>query len=416
MDLKSYMATVQNYLDSMTEQQMRDWILSQARTVEKERRQTFLENLTGTQKVVFSLTTEEISQWCRQIEEGKLYLQTQQEEYYEEGEWDSDWRTVYYDRAGILPYLHKALENSCKMVAAREYKKAGCLLDRLCRLEIHHEPEEEYWEDDCEPMTLERLSEEELLDIDFDELSLNLIYAVYQSTQGEERIQKLYEYLSWSICGGITMTDVFAFGPEELPDMEGFMQQWHDYLQGIPGDRAAELLTDACVYIGGEERLLNTARETVKLHPYLYKACCQKALEEENWDGCISVGLEAVRKISVNKVIRGQIAEISFQAAKQLQDETMKLEFSKAAFFSEPDCVRLLRLYQFHDTCLLTDSIKRLDEIPEKPFLRYAEDSYKEQQETSINEKNLKDVYRFMLGDFEWGWKNGSEGKASYLG
>ncbi len=405
MDFKQYMTAVEKQLDSMTGQQMKSWILTQARIVDEGQRQDFLNNLSGKKPEILSLNAGEIHAWCEQVESGTLYFETEQEEYYEEGDWDSDWRTIYYDAFDIIPYLTKAFETCQKLVLVGEYETAYALLDRLCRIEFYTDFEEEDWLGDEEPLTLEKLAEEGMLTIDFAKLSQNLLYACYQSTNGEERLRKLYEYLIWKMCGGVKMTDVFAFGPEPLPGTAEFMENWHAYLSHTPGDRAAELLADACIYLGGEEKLRITAAETVDMHPCLYIIYCQRRMEAEDWMDCVSVGQTAVETIHVNKEIRGKIAEIAFQAAEHLNDyDRMKL-FGKAIFFSKPDCAGLLRLYRLGDIKLIEDAGKRLEEITAEPFMANRGYFNREQRETNIPDQKQKAVYRFMLGDFEYGWE-----------
>lgn len=406
MDFKQYMTAIEKQLDSMTGKQMKNWVLTQARVVEEEQRQGFLDNLSGKKPEVLPLSIEEIHAWCEQVEDGTLYFETEQEEYYDEGDWDSDWRTIYYDTFDILPYLTKALEACQKLVRMGEYESAYALLDRLCRLEFCTDFDEEDCFGDEELLTLEGLAEEDMLTVDFAKLSQNLLYTCYQSTGGKERIGKLYEYLTWEMCKEVKMTDVFAFGPEPLPGALEFMEDWHAYLSDTPGDRAAELLADACIYLGGEEKLRKTAAEAVELYPRLYMICCQRRMEEEDWKGCMSVGQAAVETIDVNKEIRGQIAEIAFQAAEHLEDHDRMKLFGKAIFFSKPDCAGLLRLYRLGDMKLIEEAGRRLEEIPAGPFMGNRGYFNSEQKETDIPDPAEKAAYRFMLGDFAYGWKN----------
>ena len=44
---------------------------------------------------------EQIQIWQKQIDEGDLYLDTEEYEDYSNGYWDADWITEYYDNQGI---------------------------------------------------------------------------------------------------------------------------------------------------------------------------------------------------------------------------------------------------------------------------------------------------------------------------
>lgn len=414
MDFKSYITKIEDHLDSMTEEQMKTWILSQARVVEEEERQSFMESLTGDMKIKLPLSVEEVYDWCQQIEDGDLYFETEQEEFYEEGDWEADYRTIYYDNADILSTLYKAIETGRQLVMTGDYETAAPLLDRICRLEFHLDSEDDYWSDDADLLSLEDTARE-LGPIDFYGLSLNLLYACYQSASGRNRVQSLYQYLTWEMCEGVKMTDVFAFGPEELSDADLFMQEWHEYLQSIPADRAAELLVDACIYLGGEEKLKETAEKAAVLHPLLYKVCCAKRYEAGDWEECVKLGKSAIEAINVDKKIRGEIAHISAKAAEKIKDKHLRREFYKAAFFSKPDCFHLLRLYALKDKKLLEEAQRRLEHIPAGPFCGNAGAHNMEQKGTSISDEVLKKVFCFMLGDYESAWKQ-CRSELAYLG
>ena len=72
MDFKQYMTAVEKQLDSMTGQQMKSWILTQARIVDEGQRQDFLNNLSGKKPEILSLNAGEIRAWCEQVENGTL--------------------------------------------------------------------------------------------------------------------------------------------------------------------------------------------------------------------------------------------------------------------------------------------------------------------------------------------------------
>lgn len=414
MDFKSYITKIKEHLDSMTEEEIKSWVLSQARVVKEEERQAFLESLTGEKSINMPLGIEEIYNWCRQIEEGSLYFETEQEEYYEEWGREANYRTLYHDSQDILSTLDKAIETGRQLVMNGDYETAASLLDRICSLEFFCKSKEEWWGDDEELLTLEDVAEN-LSPVDFRELSMMLLYSSYQCCNESKRLETLYRYLTWEICKSVKMTDVFAFGPEELPDTDIFMQEWHTYLQDIPEDRAAELLVDACIYLGGEDKLQETAKKTAVIHPMLYKVCCENRFEAGDWAGCIRLGKEAAEALNVDKEIRGEIAHISVLAADKIKDEMMQKEFCKAAFFSKPDCYHLFRLYAQNDKKLLDEARERLEHIPAASFCGNARAHNMQHKETTVSESTLKEVFNFMLGDYDAAWYK-CQSEHDYLG
>ena len=56
----------------------------------------------------------QIQKWKNQIDEGELYLDTEEYEDYSRGYWESDWITEYYDNQGIGDNLFEnILPRSC---------------------------------------------------------------------------------------------------------------------------------------------------------------------------------------------------------------------------------------------------------------------------------------------------------------
>lgn len=398
MDYKSYITAVEKQLSQMTEEQKTDWIYARARIVEESQREKFLDNLTGRNKIYTELTPREILDWCQQVDEGKIYFETEEYEYYEEGEWESDWALEYHDIFGIIPFLEKAFKTCYQLLLQKEYNSTYQLLDTICRLEFHTDYEEYSLFTYDDGMTLEELAEKELLSINFKKLSLCLLYACYQTNTGSERIEKLYEHLLWKQCSTIVLTEVFAYGPEKIEDEVAFMKKWRNFLIDTTTDRAAELLVDACIYLGGDDYLLKTAEENVKNHPYLYKVCCERKYQGQDYAACIAIAETAVKQIDENQVIRAEISDIAIQSAKEMGNEINVDHFYKESFYSNPNSWHLLRLYKLQDENVVAEALKRVKSIETGPFSGNVGSD--EKKETEICDKDQKMLYRFMLGDY----------------
>lgn len=396
MDFKSYMAKVEKQIKQMSEEQKTEWIYEKARTVKEENRQSFLNSLSGKRTVSHGLSAEDIDAWCEQVEAEELYFVA---EYLEYG-WGYDEAIEYHDTCNIIPYLQKAIGVCTQLVAAKEYDPAYQLLDRIYRLEFAVKVDDEYEDEyEEEAINLQILQENALLPIDLKEFMLNLLYACCQETEGLERLAELYDYLLEGFDNKILLTDLFAFGPEEIKEKEKLMQEWRDYLLPVSSDRAVGLLVDACIFIGGEEELLKTARENVKLHPALYLEYCKRKVQEGDEKACMETAKEAIRRIDENKMVRADIADIAAKAAEVTGMDSELEHFYYTAFHSKPNAWHLLRLYQLKDSEVLKKAWKRVNYFKSVASNRIMES--KEQERSNIYDKRNIDIFQFLLGDYK---------------
>lgn len=404
MNFNQYISAVKEQLNQMSDSQKASWIYGQARKIEERDRQEFLACLSGKESVGRRLSAEEIFQWCRKVEEGEVYFSAEIYEEFEEGAWESELKGRYHDIFDLMPYLEHVKDICCLWMENEEYEIAYQILDRICQLEFRIECEENDYmlkEDPSYPnnlISLENLKREKLLSINLDELSLMLLYSCYQSVTGRKRLEAMHEYLVWGIGQKLVMTDAFAFGEDLRESPHAFMTAWRSFLMEISGDRSAELLVDACVFLGGEQQLLETARDNGSFHPYLYQAYCERKYLSGQYQNCVEAAREAIEHLDENKMIRGAIADIGAKAAKRLEDENAYARFCLDAFWSEPSSWHLLRLFTLSNSSVIEKAKERLERIstdlPEKRA-----DSV-EQKTTFLYEREQKMIYQFLLGDY----------------
>lgn len=413
MDFKTYMGKVEEQLKRMTAKQKTEWIYEQARIVSEESRQDFLDCLSGKKKEITGLSAEDIFHWCEQVEQEELYFEARYG--YEDAGWYSDEVIEYQDTLHIIPYLQKAIQVCEQLVAAKEYASAYRLLDRMYGLEfaVRLEEDEDYEE---EPIDLRTLKENGLLSMDLKEFMLNLLYACYQETTGLDRLEELYDYLTCGFDSNIRITDLFAFGPEEMKEKEAFMQEWRAFLLPIFNDRAIELLVDACVFIGGKEELLKTAREQIERHPALYLSYCKITYQEADYPSCVKIAKEAINRIEENKVIRGDIADIGAKAAETAGLEAELPEFYYAAFHSDPKVFYLLRFYKQNDAEIFKRALNRVEDLKQTISNKIGMTEYRncrEQEKTAISNQRYIMIFQFLLGDYKRVLKQCRQDKAA---
>lgn len=405
MNFNQYMTAVKNQLSQMSDAKKTHWICEQARKVEEEARQEFLDSLTGKKSLDMGLSEKEIYSWCDKVERGEIYFSAEIYEDFEEGAWESELKAEYEDRFNMMPYLEQVSDIGHLWCGQGEYEKAYRLFERIGRLKFSIVcVENDYMlkEDPCYPdnlLTLVSLKREGLLPINLDELSLNLLYSCYHAVAGKERLEAMYEYFTWEMCQKLVMTDVFAFREDMGESHRELMQEWRSFLMEIPGDRSGELLVDACVFLGADKLLLTTARERAKMHPFLYQACCERAYFARRYENCTEIAKEAARCLDENKIIRGTIADIGAKAAKKAGDEPAYEELCLAAFCSEPNSYHLLRLYTLPDAGVIQKAGERLEvvstDLPEDRAC------FREQETTLLYEKEQKLIFEFLLGNYQ---------------
>ena len=403
MNFKEFMQKVDNQLLTMTEKEKSAWIHEIARKQTEKQRGAFLDTLTNpfesSQQVLEqSIETKEIENWLLKIEEQKLYFECTYYEDYGENYWDRDEGYTYTDPFDIVPDLLKAFQTTEALLAAENYSKAAELYEWLCSIPFAaFDTESEDWLDG--ELDLEELVAEEMVNLDLKKIGLKLTYAQYQVTPMEKRPAVLFRYLSWEMCREIKIEEIFSAGPKEVADSDAFMQVWSTFLEKTPGDRAGELLTEACLYIGGIEYLCETAERTADVHPVLYENACFYLYDRQRLFECEKIGLKAIGHLPENLLIRGRIADIAENSAVELKHWESVRQFYVAAFYSNSTVLHYLRLFKLSDHSVITaEAAKFIQTLPED----FSWSGFN--TNTQLNENSLsasrKNVIRFFNHEF----------------
>lgn len=371
MEYKLYIEKIREQLDKMSEADKTAWIYLQARTTNESNRQRFLDSLLGNSGSNMELTPDEINRWCEAIESGEIYITRQWEEDYDSwNSWDPDYYESYIDEHGIEEFLTKALRTCRQLIFAKKYDIACLLLARITALEV------DICDDSLEGMTLKELVRNDVIMLNTKELFTALIYSCYQTYEGRKRLEMMYSYISRD--SDIYMTDAFAYGPEELQEIDSFMSEWRDFLAKKTGDRAGALLIEASMYIGGETMLLETAIKASTLHPALYEKYCQIMHDSGRHEECISVAKEALTHIDRNNPVCGSISELAIKSGQDNPD--LIKDFYISAFCGEPSMYHLLRLFMIDDSKMLSQALDRVD---------------------SMDNGTSKEIFKFVLGQYD---------------
>ncbi|QUH25718.1 hypothetical protein [Serpentinicella alkaliphila] len=402
MNYNEFMKSVDEKLSSMSEMEKAEWIHNMARTINENQRIIFLNSLTKKQEycpdISIKKEIKELEEWCRKIEDAEIYFQCTGYEEYGEGYWGRDYTYEYSDIFEIGKELSRAFQIAEDLLSQKEYQQAAALYDVLCSITFATlDSEIEEWSE----LGLEELVEEKLVILDLKSIALNMMYAKYQVTEGEERAAALYRHLSWDMCKNIKAEEMFTVGPEELKGIDRFMEDWISFLKNIDGDLAGDLLTEACIYQGGITRLCEEAREAWARHPILYKHVCKHLLHDNKEFECIKLGMEAIKVLPEKLIIRGNIANLVAKVAVQLNDTDIINQCYEAAFYSESNLYHYLRLFELSNYLNIADrAVKYAQTLPENSMW----EGYHKNKQMMVNSisKEHKMLLRFFNGEFDY--------------
>lgn len=388
MDYKAFITSVEEHLKEMSEKQKTKWIYELARKTPKDQRCDFLNKLCGHTNIRCELSVEEINNWCDEIEEGNLYFDA--EEYYSDNDWNDQWEIIYHDKHKIVPFFEKAVRYAYQCLIKKEYQAAEVIINRLLSLEFTYHEE---YSGECGTLTVNELISNELMTNNLNTMAFIQLYSCYQLNETQSRIHKLYHYFQQRECNGIVLTDLFAFGPERIKDEAEFTKQWCAFLKEQEGNRAATLLRDACLYIGGTDYLLQSASECAKLHPSLYLAYCKRMIEDQEYEKCIQATKTALTLIDADKAIRGDLCDFAILASKRTDRKDLNFFYTEA-FCAKPDAMHLLHFLTIDDASL-TEKVSKI--INNRKVIIGLNTSF-ENRTATFQSENLKAICCFMLG------------------
>ena len=332
--------------------------------------------------------------WKQQIDDGDLYLNTEEYEDYSSGYWDPDWVTEYYDNQGIGDKIMFSVRFAKDCVDDRRYEEANIIYNWLWEMEV-------YTDSECgESADLEMLEENNIIRTDMNQLALLTLYTDYQVLEPEKRAEDIYRYFCYGTFAELHMEDMFHVGRESLENTEQFWKDWIALLKTKRGDTEGRLLKEAVLYCDGIEGLVQMAEENADAHPSLYLAAMKEYARAYAYGKIEEIGKKALEKIDETLVVRGEIAIKAAFASSCLQHEEEMMRFCWECFRSDSTDKNFLRLfgtekmaerYGINGKEVLTKGIKGKQEY-------YGSDS--EQRKNMIND-NTYHTLRFYMGDFE---------------
>ena len=337
---------------------------------------------------------KQILEWQKQIDEGELYLDSEEYEDYSSGYWDADWITDYYDNQGVGDKIMYMIRFAEDCVDDRRYQEANEIYNWLWEMLVSTDNEF------SDPVGIEMLEDNNLIHTDLKQLALLTLYADYQVLQPEKRAEDMYLYFSFNTFSEIHMEEIFHVGKEKLKDTERFWNDWIELLKSKKGDLEARLLKESVLYYKGTKGLLEMAEENAFLHPSLYLAVMEEYEKEHFYEKIEEVGKNALDKIDANLVIRGEIALKAAYVSSHLMHKEEMMQFCWECFCSDSTVKNFLRLFGTEEMA------KRYGMRGKEVLINRTKGNQENNWRNSEFRRNMIDDYRyyslnFYTGNFE---------------
>ena len=394
MNLPQFLKMIDDTTSKMTKEELAESIHHIARTLPEERRDWLVSMLsddyieeTGTEETVPDDLYEELAK----IISGEYRLDSEYNE-----EWD-DWYAsdepdfLFEDNDDLLSVIEDAGSELHRLIACEEYEQARRIGHILLILEVQADGEYSDYNDDT--LNIEDLETYDLVDFSAKLMLLDIACAVYFTSSGQERAAALYRVgTHFNHFAGWTLEELMQHSPKELPDFDAFLKDWILYLQTKEDPAADDYLDEAMEMQADPVSALETARQSVKLHPELYL----KVLSlQDNVAARLETGLEALGSIDPNDIVRSEIALQTAETALKLGNAECAAYCRTEAFRSNSTAVNYLRALVNHpdyEKCLeeLQSMISDYHEQHFKSFLKH----------NRLGESTVR-FSRFLSGEFQ---------------
>ena len=237
---------------------------------------------------------DDLYKQLEKIISGKYRLDSEYNEMWDEWYNNEESEFVFEDNNGLLPIIEQACSELHRLVDSAEYNDACRLGQLLLNMEV--QVDGDYSDYDNDTLDLDDLEIYQLVTFFAKNVLLDIGCSVYFTYSGQKRTAELYRLVTrFDDFRNWTLQELMQHAPEELTDFDVFLKEWILHLQII------------------EE----PARQSVQIHPGLY----QKVMSKQDNDKLhLEIGLEALKSIEPNYIIRSEIALQTTEAAIRLND------------------------------------------------------------------------------------------------
>lgn len=380
MEYREYMEAVKQLIDDMNEKEKTEWLFAYAKSISNQDREKFVNDLKNIKKQDTNFNKKEFDCFIDDVNNKKSII-FYDDEYYDY-DYKYDFEIDYYDNDCIGYKAKYYFEIANDLLFSYCFDDAYYIYSRLFTLDIILRNEDI---DENEYITFIELIEKDIVHINAIEFLKGYGYLLLLI---EKDCNKFYQVMN--LYYSISIDDILAYGPKEISDIDIFINKWIHYLMKMSGDKAATLLTNACLYNDDVTQLLNVCRQCYQLHPSMYKKVCQLYMKNKDYEQAKMVAKEACENIVGDLKIKAEIADLILSYDK---DEY----FLSIAFIYDPT------VSHYFDAFLHLENTEKLkNEFITHSYIKKNNYDYKNYQNTIISlADNEKDIFYFLLGNYD---------------
>lgn len=354
MRRSSLIKAVRQIVPTMTQEQLAGFVLSFAENLNGQLADTYLEELTVQQKTRHSSNKnrvqkketnplkllEQLIPRIEKIEDEELSLDSEYNPMWDEwGDDDEENEFCFEDNEGIFPIIEQACKVVSMLLEQKYYRECAQLVKRL--LEMSISVDGDYYDD---TISLAQLDEEDVLDIDYHQLLLDGLYALYQQPELNGQLEQFFDIMARSECRHLTLTGVLQDREKNANQLFMFLEKWIPFLGKREGQRAAELLKEAIPLSHPTDGGLEIVERYAKVHPSLYVWLLEMGNQHYTHEKLVSIGETALSKLPYNYLVREKVALLTAEYALCLGRMETVEKLWLEAFRSNPTPENLLRL------------------------------------------------------------------------
>ncbi len=399
MNYREFLNEIDKKLLEMSEQEKTHLLHEFARITKEENREAFLKIMEKQNKIeakTYENQLNDIYNWFSKIDNKKIYFECTGDEVYDDYH-HGEWVYEYNDKFNIGNTLESFLHIAENLLYERNYKEACKLYSIIC-MTLY--PAIDIIFEETNQLTFKELHEENIIKVNLKHIAINLLYCQYKASPEERRVENIYECFHCNMFNNIHIDEIFSAGPEEIIEIDDFIEEWLEYLKNTDEKLATELLSDILDSYYDMNKLCETAKETMEIHPAISLTYCKKLLENEDFETIINFGKEVLAKMNPDIEIRSKILNIAAFAAEKLNDTTMKSKFSMGAFYSESSILNYIKLFDTDNYKKYSEAgILYIDTLPEKNYEITYDRNFEKLKNTISKER--KSILHFFNMEFE---------------
>lgn len=335
MNLTSFLKQINEVTAGYTKEQLCGFIREIARVIPESRRDEYLSKLrslaedkpqrpTGIQSMIDDKKVfETIIKTLELIDSGEVYLDEIPNEEYSDWNNDDEEDFYYEDGSGIAGMLEKACDYVHQCAYTENYSNGFEVGSRLLSITVCATGEFGY----DSSLSLQDMMDYDLLKRNETKIVYDTLYCGYMGLRNDSnRVREMYDVIRNSQCRDITLEGLMQHSDIELPDIDGFLDEWTDYLGRQKGRIAEALFNESVRLMNEPHRACELADKYMDEHPGLYLQILNKpdGLTQKE---IVQIGYEALGKIPTKYVVRSRTAlKTAEYILKEESPDARKLE------------------------------------------------------------------------------------------